>query len=104
MVVEKIHVRLHVFFHRSLKVRNLICHFIILQIFSSVNLQQTFQLAFQVLCKPHRNPMTLKHTVDLFVDILNCERVQNALQRCTLIYGYVCETKTETALDVCTCM
>lgn len=62
-----------------------IYHFVFSQIFSSVNLQQTFRLAFEVLSRPYRNPTTLQHTVDLFVDILHCERIQHALQRCPLI-------------------
>jgi len=51
------------------------------KIFSTSNIEQTFQLAFSVLCTTHGNPSSTRHAVDLLVHILSNHRIQQALER-----------------------
>ena len=58
--------------------------FYVLQIFNSGNIEQTFHLVFSVLCSSHGDFVGIRYAVDLFVHLLSCERVQEAIVKLVL--------------------
>lgn len=63
---------------------------VLLQVFCPSNTVQAFQLAFSILSSGKHSFATVSYAVDLFIDILACNRTHSTLKRCAYVRTLAC--------------